>query len=195
MKIYRPFLKVCLCVLIALFGCVATIILPFRLPYAIDAGCVGVGFIGVGYLFKSHKQLAEQIFSLKLYEFILISIITLISIIFAGYINMRTGTYSIVPLFWVNAILSIVLCLNISKFIEKKIDKKFWKWISYIGKNSIVYLCLNQLTILLFAKLFNMIAFNILAISNISKLILTLVTLHIVNKILVNSKLKCTLGK
>lgn len=70
---------------------------------------------------------------------------------------MRTGTYAVVPLFWINSILSIIIGMNLARFIDSMFNKSFTVaggWIKYIGKNSITFVCLNQIVIMAWKNLF-----------------------------------------
>ncbi len=65
-----------------------------------------------------------------------------------GYVNIKMGWHAIIPLTWLNAFIGIASLYLFSIFIDKKmgiISKAF----SFIGRNSIVYLCLNQLVIMI----------------------------------------------
>ncbi len=114
------------------------------LPWSLNAALVGLGFYYLGDLLKKAKN--SRVYKLLFYSawIIPLSILNVGLIFVNGYVNMRTGRYSIVPLFWINAILSSCILLSLSELFSKKIKSK---WLLSIGKNSIVYLCLNQLVI------------------------------------------------
>ena len=107
--------------------------------------------------------------------------------------------YSIIPLFWVNAIMAILIGWNISRFIEKisikcSILKMTSLWLKNVGKNSIVYVCLNQIVI----YLYNIVANYILIpkmVDKIIRLILVMFILYICDLIIRNTKLKIIIGR
>lgn len=140
--------------IIATLGCIATNILPFRLPWALDTAFVGIGLYHIAQLMKIHMEnkYIYNLFHMKWFQCLLFGIVCCILIFTNGYINMRIGMYSIIPLFWINAIMAILIGWNISRFIEKisaksSIVKIISLWLKNVGKNSIIYVCLNQIVI------------------------------------------------
>lgn len=108
---------------------------------------------------------------------------------------MREGIYSIIPLFWVNALLSIIVGVNFSRLIYPYIQDMFMgQWLKGIGADSIVYVCLNQIVIRVVTRCVSIIELP----TKISKLIIfifTLTALFIVSKIIAHTKLKVLIGK
>lgn len=121
--------------------------------------------------------------------------VTTVLIFLNGYINMRVGLYSIIPLFWINALLSIIVSLNFVKLTYPYIQDMFiGKWLRGIGIDSIVYVCLNQLIIMVVVKCVNIIKFPIV-IQKIGVLIAVLAILFIISKIIAHTKLKVLIGR
>lgn len=178
-------------ILIALIGCLATTILPFRLPYALDAAFVGVGLIHIGNLFQKKIQHA---FELKYYKWLIFGIITTVQIFLNGYINMRTGQYAIIPLFWLNAVLAVIVGINFAKYTMRIITPIMKEIYTFIGRNSIVYLCLNQLIISCTSKLIYLIKLPTL-VSRLIIFALSMLVLHGCAYILINTKFKWVIGK
>ncbi len=135
---------------LALVGNYAASIFPFTLPYALGPCLVGIGLYHIGYLCRKHGEgKLRSVFQLSWLPSLLLGILTTFLIFRNGYINMRTQTYAAVPFFWVNAILSIIVGVNISRLIWPKLEnRRIGKWLVGIGKDSIVYVCLNQIVIL-----------------------------------------------
>lgn len=150
-----------LSVCIAIIGCILSKILPFRLPWALDAAFVGVGLMEAGYICRNKKDKFDKLLDIGVIRWLLLAALTTILISFNGYINMRKGIYAIVPLFWINALLAIWVGLSLCKRIEEKVLPKYWMWMAYCGKNSIVFVCLNQLMILVFTKILSLFEINI----------------------------------
>lgn len=124
----------------------------FRLPLTIDIAFVCIGFYELGRLFKK----AAEKYSLKEAKSVIVipvgAGLLLVNAVLAfvnEYVNIKSGWFGIVPLFWFNAVLGsgAYYCFsiwfsNVSK--ETNIIKKF---LIGIGKGSIIYLGLNQLVI------------------------------------------------
>ena len=64
---------------------------------------------------------------------------------------MRVGAYtSNYILFWINAIAAPVIALNIAKLFKRIFRNNLVnRYLQSIGKNSIIYVCLNQIVIML----------------------------------------------
>ena len=147
--IRNEFTRNIIVIIIALLGMSLATYLPFRLPFAIDVGMVGVGFLHIGALLKKNKNLLLNI-SLRwaLGGCILFSILGFIN----SNVNLRTGKYGIWPLFWINSVCLTICLWNIFRYVYEWFEKKknldkLQDFILAIGKDSIVYLCLNQLII------------------------------------------------
>lgn len=184
-------------VILVVVGMFAPAVLPFRLPWALDAAFVGVGFFHIARITKISKM--NRYLNLKLWQALVIEIVISVSIMICPKINMRTGDYGWYFPFWINALGAIVAGWNISRYVEKRLaSEKFLStvsnWLKGIGKNSIVYLCLNQMVILAVTKVMNMVGINGL-IAKFPILILTMVILFGFEKLICNTKLKVIVGK
>lgn len=106
--------------LLAILGNLWTTIFNFRLPWALDVSLVAVGIMHVGRKFSECKDnnLVSKLWNLRLVPLAIMLLITAVLIFINGEINMRTGEYSFIPLFWINAILSIIVLVNISIKID-----------------------------------------------------------------------------
>ena len=150
--IKNPVWKGVLVVLVANIGIFAAEYFPFRLPYAMDAGMVGVGLFYAGYLLKKYedKKLIHHLLHMPLWELV-ISIALLCFLIYQhDEINMRTGAYNNIFLFWVNAIGGSVLIYNVAVQLNKL--RKYcalFDWVlnlgERIGRHSLWYVCMNDL--------------------------------------------------
>ena len=134
-------------VILVVFGMLAPATLSFRLPWALDAAFTGLGFFHIARIIHGTK--VEKLLNIKLWQAILngiaISALTMVS----PKINMRTGSYGWYLPFWFNALGAIVAGWNLAQYIERllghgKILRGGSGWLKGMGKNSIVYLCLNQ---------------------------------------------------
>lgn len=130
----------------------------------------------------------------------------LILIFVNGYINMRTGEYGIIFFFWVNALTSIMVCLNFSKFIYNRyLSTKTVNFVCYVGRNAMIFLVLNQFFILIFYKVIMNLDYVLkLRLSESEcgflflKMLITVCTLAflaIISRIIKKSKLLILIGK
>ena len=139
---------------IAFFGNLYTTIFNERLPWAIDTSFVAVGMLYLGYIFKnSNTIVCKKLLNLPRKICFVLFIVNGGLCFINGYINMRTGMYGIIPLFWLNALVATVILWNFSKYLSQyennSIVQKIVAGLQNIGKYSIIYLCLNQLFILI----------------------------------------------
>ena len=189
--------------IIALFGCIFTSVFEIRLPWALDSAMVAVGFIYLGYVFKknAHKQIINKLLNLPIYISILLLLLNAFFCFVNGYINMRTGSYGLISLFWFNALTAIIVYWNLCKKINEVNWNKFLNFfgdrVKQIGKNSIIYLCLNQLIILIVRKVVNLTLLNERhwLIQNIIIFIISIILLNLTEYIIMHTKACCLFGK
>lgn len=190
-------LKATVVIVVALIGNYASTVFPFTLPLALGPSFVGLGLYYIGYQFKIHQEnkAVSVLMDLSWTFTIILGVITTILIFLNGHVNMRTEEYSIVALFWVNSILSIIVGINISKLIYGYIQNRFLgSWLTGIGKNSIIYVCLNQIVIALLRKVILMLV-PVKYLSTILLLIASLLALYVISRIFENPKLKLLIGR
>ena len=184
-------------VILAAFGMFAPTLLPFRLPWALDAAFTGIGFFHIARLIRGTK--VEKLLNIKLWQTLLIGMVFSVLIMVCPKINMRTGNYGWYLTFWVNALGGIIAGWNLSRYLEQafmhgKILRVISGWLMGIGKNSIIYLCFNQVVILAVAKGLDMMGINGV-IAKIPVLILTMALLFGIEKMICNTRLKVIIGK
>ena len=167
--------------------------LPFRLPYALDAAFVGLGLLHVAYLMKKYAEnkFVKQAMNMSKTACLVLGIIFTALTFENGYINMRTGAYTKFWLFAVNAVGLTIVGLNIARHLEGLKKASVFCWIKRIGKNSIVYVCLNQLVIMHVVKLFDSPGI----LSKIAVLLATLIVLGVCDRMFNDTKLKILIGK
>lgn len=144
--------KLIVVVVISHLGIMAAEYLPFRLPYAMDAGMVGVGLFYAGYMLKKFedKKIIYHLFHLSLWELVIGIVLISFLILQHGEINMRIGAYHNIILFWNNAIIGSILIYNLANQIGKlkKYGMVFKTVVDLgeaIGRNSLMYVCMNDL--------------------------------------------------
>lgn len=176
---------------LVLVGSFADQLLPYPLPWALSASYVGLGLYWLGEKSKKYEDKLDKLLNMNWWQILVIGAITTVLIFVNGYINMREGRYAIVPLFWINALLSVYVGISISKVICKtgKI-----KWLTSIGRNSIVYVCLNQIAIRVLYKAFSYIQMPTL-VSHLLVLVFSLIALYWLAELFTRTKLKVFIGK
>lgn len=142
-------LKNIIVIILSIMGNMWTRVFLFRLPFACDVALVGLGLYHIGYLFYVfiNSSYVKRILNLPLVPLTICTMITIFSIFINGSVNMRKGVYENILLFWINSILSIIVGINYSKIIEKvNILRSI---LINIGKNSMIYVCFNEICILM----------------------------------------------
>lgn len=189
---------------IALFGNISKKILPFSLPFALCQGFVGLGFLFIGYQFRNNckQKIIERLMNLSWLPTCVLGVLTILLIFLNGYVNMRTGTYAMIPLFWINVVLAIIVGYNLSKLIYPIIKNNFLgKYLVSVGRNSIVYVCLNQIAISFVSNGFKLIGLDFSNASILTFLFQTVILfatlfiLWISDMLISNTKLKIIIGK
>lgn len=176
-------------------GSYADQVLTNPLPWALSAAFVGLGLYWIGNETAKNQDILKAVLNMPLLLCIILGILEAKLILFNGYINMREGTYAFVPLFWVNAILSIFTGISVSKKVENAIRGTIMaSWLISIGRESIVYLCCNQLVIKVVTAIFgHFMAFS--AVGNGIVLVVSMMVLYMLSVLLTKTKLKIIVGK
>ena len=149
-------LKLIVVILLSLFGTFFKQITGILLPFTIGSSLVGIGFFYFGTVVRNNQKINKIISYVenKILIMCLFSVMVIVSIMLNGKVNIRTEEYSFAVLFWINALVSIIIILIISKKIEEKMGN--WipiKILKKIGFNSIYFLCLNQFIIQLYFEI------------------------------------------
>ncbi len=193
--IYDNRLKTVLVIILSLFGNIAPKILPFRLPYALDISFVGIGLFHIAYILRQHMEnrYIAKMFKLNKAAWFISAVLLTVLIFVNGYVNMRTGLYAIIPLFWINAIGACIVGINLSEYLaEVKIN--IFSVIKRIGKNSLVYLCLNQIVLMLIRYIIGPLGIP-KGFLQITILILALIVLYVCDLLINGTKLRVVIGK
>lgn len=162
----------------------------YRLPLSIDISFVCLGLYFIGDNFKKIRK--DCIINFNGNITMLLFIISLVLIFRNGYVNLRLASYGNIFLFYIDCILmGLVLYIFSVKIVKN--SSRFIRYITNIGRNSLIYLSFNQLLILLFRLILGDIYNNYLI-----KLILLIVILYIlesINNFIENNNLKFLFGK
>lgn len=164
----------------------------FKLPLSLDSALVGVGFLLIGFSVK-HCHIGILLMKIKKsWAFFLLigsSFLALVN----GYVNVRTNTYAIVPLFWINASLIVIAFFNICKYIDKKTNYIIFQ---EIGSQSIIYVCSNQFVIRIVSKILR--NFGVAITTGFMRIIMVVIVIAIcfwTNRFLMKTPLRIILGK
>ncbi|WP_230399229.1 hypothetical protein [Novisyntrophococcus fermenticellae] len=181
--------------LLVVVGSYADQVLPYPLPWALSAAFVGLGLYWIGNETAKNQDKLKVVLNMPLLLCIILGILEVKLILSNGYINMREGTYAFVPLFWVNAILSIFVGISLSKKVENAIKgTNVASWLTSIGRDSIVYLCCNQLVIKAVTVVFG--HFMVLSVDeNILVLVVSMIILYMLSVLFTKTRLKILVGK
>lgn len=182
-----------LVIITAIIGMVWNKFVGWRMPFCLDIAFVGVGFYHIGWFINNKLKCLLKI---RFWMAVVIIIsLSYIAISQAGYMNMRTGMYSNSFLFWIDAAGITLALINVVKTIENICGESLLKkYACSVGKNSIVYVCFNQLIIMIVLHLDRGLSIDSY-IKNIVVLIESLLALRVIEMIMVKTKLKILLGK
>jgi fucose 4-O-acetylase-like acetyltransferase len=187
-------IQIVVIIFISMIGCLVTGFLSFRFPWSMDAGFVGVGLMHMGYWIRKLYLKGVDLTNLNFIVVSILMVMAVLGIFNNGYINMRNGTYAIIPLFWINVFITVIVGINLSKMLKKIIPSVIYKFIAYIGENSVVYLCLNQFVIVGLNYYFKFISMSGLRLK-MTELTITVIILFISSIVINNTKLRLLFGK
>lgn len=143
---------------LSILGIFATIykrVIPYSMPFTLDSSFVGAVFYYGAFLLHKEGSFEVILNKLKQYKtfYIIFSACVIALILINETINIRVGWYGTIPLlWWFNAFAFIMLLLCFAKNGTHSF-RNVRKCIGNIGKNSMVYLCCNQLIILVLMKM------------------------------------------
>ena len=184
----------CIILAVGLAGNVLGLYLPIRLPFGIDVSFVGMVFMHIGRIIhQEYKKIVDLNVLLSLLFFAFGCVLIIIN----PYVNLRQGQYGNVLVFWISSTLTIIGLWNICRIFDKWINSKNilqYVYILNIGRDSIVYVCLNQLAILVSFNLMSLVELPMWP-TKICVLIITMILLEGLRRALTKTKLKCLIGK
>lgn len=141
-RVGNDIIKTLVIVALSVFGELFTHITNIVLPYAIAPALVGVGLMHIGRLMRPYEQ---QLVSLKGYVVVYLAILGAALSLIEGCVSMRSGTYPNAILFWVVAVINIVVALNVASFIDRCLKQgPIKRCLVKLGQNAIVYVIFNQ---------------------------------------------------
>lgn len=159
-------------------------------PFSINQACVALLFLEAGYLYASKENGASK--SAK----IVICFVGVICLLLAFVINMpvnyRTENWGIFPVHFSLSIavclMILIACLHLSEpGVAKVKNTVIAKGLSFIGRNSLVFLCFNEIIIILLRNMLSRIAptvFWCFHLKEITILLFTMILLSIISVLL-----------
>lgn len=170
-----------MCILCAGIGHI-TCISNIQLPWSLDAALVGVGLMYVGKEIRGNAVLLDLRWQTTI----------IVALIIGVLININGGIYSNIILFWFNAVGATIIGLNWSRYFCEKIPENiFSNFISWIGNNSIIFLCCNHIPILVVSK----ILIKVHCSSTFFGLALSIISISIIGEIFFKTPLRRIVGK
>lgn len=200
---FASWLKTVICYTLAIIGCLETRIIPLRLPLSLGPALVGIGLFHTARLMRDSSGRIHRLLMISSPIKLVVWIIVDTILIYASpEINMRTGSYPNIPMFWINAISSCLLLLNICReYCSRTESNRFLQLlnreIEYIGRNSIIYVCLNLLILYLLDYAWGISGYG-LAVRSIIKLtrvLIALVSMRLWSELVNRTWLRVTIGK
>lgn len=187
--------KVIIITILAAIGVLIPYLFNIRLPLALDISFVCLPLFAFGHFYKRTDEFNKHWTpGITLFILLIGIIISLVN----GTVNVRASHYSIVPLFY---IASLFISIGLLKLSAAVCDiawpdaiRSIIKEICFVGKNSIVYLILNQLVILVLAKICQFMPLS-KPVVIVSVFAITMIVLHIFVLILNKKPLNKLLGR
>ena len=143
-----------ICVIIVMLAYLLNSILHIRLPWASDVAIISIPFFVFGYYANpaNGKNYIAKLFELDSMKTMASILMGTVLIFINGYVNLRTAHYGNLFLFYFDALLLSIAIMNISRWIDSHVRNKIIKhlenYLKKIGKNSVIYLCTNQVIIM-----------------------------------------------
>lgn len=166
------------------------------IPFCMNTVLMMLPIMYLGYLTKEKKKECNKILNCPWYIIIItIAVYSMLAYLNAP-INVRSFNYGKYPiLFYANAIVGIYLIIYISKKLTKvKKLRIIVNYLAHIGKDSIIYLCLNQIVLMAVYK----VVFSVISISwlaHIFTFLGTIIFLEMFVWVFNNTKLKYVINK
>ena len=132
---------------VALTGQLLPAYTKIMLPFALDPAFVGVGLMHIG---RTLRRFESRIVGMKWYQLLFFGALTAFSIFRSDPVNMRTNVYpGAFILFWVNAVAACVVGACLANKTDLLLKNSFaGRYLRSVGRNSVIYVIFNQLTII-----------------------------------------------
>ena len=143
-KIKKTFIYIIALIFSCCLGLIFRQFLPMRLPWSIDVALISVIYCAIGYWIKKRELLTKTPF---VYLFSVCLFLHLICLYFNGRIDMMTGRYNNIVLFYLGGVSGSLFWISIAQKIPKM------KLISLVGQNSLFIFVLHTLAFSFFTAI------------------------------------------
>ncbi len=178
------------------------------LPLCIDSALsmMAMMYLGMCFYRMREKAVFRKIFDIPWWVVLPVLCVNAVLILLCPGVNVRINDFGILPMFWLNAITAVLMLLAVCRKldgIQAKTVRGAMKILKYFGRNSLVYLVLNELAIFTVQKALDWSGLGLERGETISPhdylvktviLILTLAALTVASEIFNRTKLKVLLG-
>lgn len=188
---------------LALIGCMEISIVPGRYPLALGPGLVGLGLFHAARWIRDCTGRVHVVTAVSSRLILSVWIIANAILIFVNdEVNMREGRYGLLILFWINAVSCSLLLLNLCReFWDQCGDCRILELVtnelSYIGRNAIIYVCLNQLVLYLLTLAWDISSYGTAArfLLKLVRFVIAMIILRACSLIINRTPLRITIGK
>ncbi len=204
MRLKQKWLQACVVVILTLVGMLEF----YRLPLCLDSAMSMLCIMYVGYLIRQYgtKRWIAQILNPQWWMAGCLVVAGCLFIFLNGAVNIRCNHYERICLFFPGCLLTLLGYLGLAQIIESLdyYSIRWLKWLlEYIGRNSIVFLVLNEVIIFSSGLLLRLIGlttryeqFNINAFGiDICRLALTVLGLMLATEFFNRTMFKVFIGK
>lgn len=172
------------------------------LPLALDTAMSCLLVIHVGYLLYHHKNKswAQKLFNMPWLLFVAVAIIFIVTAMTNAHVVVRRNHYGMLPLYFISCFSGIMLTINISSILERcqnALCRFLCKILSYWGKESLVFLVLNELYIYIVSLFFSKIGVVVFQGNWLHgfSVLFTMISLSITAFLIAHTKLRYLFGK
>ena len=132
------------------------------LPFALDSALSCQLLIHIGYLLYKYREkpFVRRLFNMTWWMLIIVVIVFFVATFANEHVNVRRNKYGILPLYLLSCYSGIFLTMNISSLLDKGkscISTALCRMLSYWGRESIVFLLLNELILYIVSTGFSMV--------------------------------------
>ena len=165
-----------------------------KLPWHLDSALIGLGLFHTARMIRKYSEtrVIKAIFKIPVPVVFLSGVILSWWVMKTPFINVRVCMIPKIHWFYLNAVLASLIILRLSEYLDAHMPEKSIGWIRTIGRDSIVYVCLNQFAIYAVMRQgFGLSGFVLHAYA----LLLVMILLWMMDQSLMNSSLKIVFGK
>lgn len=177
-------------------GCFYSSVTDFRLPFAVGPAMASLGFYGLGQLWKCRQT---ELGILK--KWISVGIVGLCAVGLACYLeplNVRLEKWGGVQfiLHYLCAVgIVLFLAVLVDWFVHRfEIDGSKEYGLTFIGQNSIVYLCINHPCLMVAERILRLIGLSNEILLYVGMFVISMTGMHIASLVLTRTKLRMILG-